>query len=155
MVSIRLAKKEDTKNIVDFFSRMYRLNSEFDPLLNNPENLEERVSKSVDKSLENPDEIIVVAEDNGKIVGTARVIVHERSFYFPDREAIIEEFYVHPAYRRQGVGKDIISFIEEELEKRGIQLLSANFPSRNVIASSFYKKMGFREIHSKYVKRIY
>ncbi|TRM78919.1 N-acetyltransferase, partial [Sulfolobus sp. D5] len=32
MVTIRRAKKEDIEMITDFFSRMYRLNSEFDPL---------------------------------------------------------------------------------------------------------------------------
>jgi len=36
MVTIRRATKEDVKTLIDFFSRMYRLNSEFDPLLLTP-----------------------------------------------------------------------------------------------------------------------
>lgn len=154
MVLIRKATKEDVKDLVDFFSRMYRLNSEFDPLLATPENLEERVSKIVEKSLQSQDEMIVVAEDNKRIVGAARVIIQDRIFYVPEKEAIIQEIYVYPSYRRQGIGKEIIDFIEAELRTKGIQLLSAYFPARNLIAVSFYKKMGFREVHSKYVKRI-
>ncbi|AOL16661.1 GNAT family N-acetyltransferase [Sulfolobus sp. A20] len=155
MVTIRRAKKEDIEMITDFFSRMYRLNSEFDPLLSTQEDLEERVSKVIEKSLESPNEIIVIAEDNGKVVGAARVIAYDRIFYVPEKEAVIEEFYVHPSYRRQGVGKEIVSFIQGELEKLGIQLIAANFPARNLIAASFYKKMGFREIYCKFIKKIY
>ncbi|MEM0188957.1 MAG: GNAT family N-acetyltransferase, partial [Saccharolobus sp.] len=113
MVTIRKANKEDVKMLSDFFSRMYKLNSEFDPLLSVPENLEERVIKAVEKSLDNSNELLVLAEDEGRVVGAARVIITERLFYNPDREAIIEEFYVHPSYRRQGVGREIIGFIQE------------------------------------------
>lgn len=154
MVLVRKANEEDLKDIVDFFSRMYRLNSEFDPLLATPTDLEERVSKMIERSLNNQDEMIIVAEDNKRIVGAARVIIYNRIFYVPEKEAIVEEFYVYPSYRRQGVGNQIISFIEKQLKEKGIQLLSANFPSRNLIAASFYKKMGFREIHSKYTKKL-
>ncbi|AWR96896.1 GNAT family N-acetyltransferase [Acidianus sulfidivorans JP7] len=154
MVSVRKANKEDIAEITEFFSRMYRLNSEFDPLLSIPDNLEEIVKKNVEKSLGNENEIIVVAEDKNKIVGAARVIIYNRLYYKPDQEAIIEEFYVYPAYRRQGIGQYIIKYIEKELSEKGIYLLSANFPSRNLIAASFYKKMGFRDIYSKYIRKI-
>ncbi|ARM75480.1 GNAT family N-acetyltransferase [Acidianus manzaensis] len=154
MVTVRKGTKEDINEIVDFFSRMYRLNSEFDPLLSVPNDLEEKVRKNVEKSLENHNEIIVIAEDKDKIVGASRVIIYDRIFYEPEEEAMIEEFYVYPSYRRQGVGQLIVEYIEKQLNDRGIQLLSANFPSRNLIAASFYKKMGFREIYSKYVRKI-
>ena len=154
MATIRLARKEDVKALVDFFSRMYRLNSEFDPLLSTPDDLEDRVAKCVEKSLEDPNVMIVVAEEEGKIVGAARVLIIDREFYSPAKEALIREFYVHPAYRRQGVGSEIVNFIESELRKRGIEILGAMFPSRNLIAVSFYKKMGFRDIYSEFVKKI-
>jgi ribosomal protein S18 acetylase RimI-like enzyme len=154
MVTIRRATKEDVKTLIDFFSRMYRLNSEFDPLLLTPENLEERINKVVEKSLEDQNEMIVVAEDQGRIVGAARVLVIDRIFYTPEKEALIREFYVHPSYRRQGVGNEIVNFIISELKERGIEILGAEFPSRNLIAISFYRKMGFREIYCEFVKKI-
>jgi len=155
MVTIRRATKEDVKTLIDFFSRMYRLNSEFDPLLLTPENLEERINKVVEKSLEDhQNEMIVVAEDQGRIVGAARVLIIDRIFYTPEKEALIREFYVHPSYRRQGVGNEIVNFIISELKERGIEILGAEFPSRNLIAISFYRKMGFREIYCEFVKKI-
>lgn len=153
MVTIRRATKEDVKTLIDFFSRMYRLNSEFDPLLLTPENLEERINKVVEKSLEDQNEMIVVAEDQGRIVGAARVLIIDRIFYTPEKEALIREFYVHPSYRRQGVGNEIVNFIISELKERGIEILGAEFPSRNLIAISFYRKMGFREIYCEFVKK--
>ncbi|ACP39163.1 MAG: GNAT family N-acetyltransferase [Saccharolobus sp.] len=154
MVTIRRATKEDVKTLIDFFSRMYRLNSEFDPLLLTPENLEERINKVVEKSLEDQNEMIVVAEDQGRIVGAARVLIIDRIFYTPEKEALIREFYVHPSYRRQGVGNEIVNFIISELKERGIEILGAEFPSRNLIAISFYRKMGFREIYCEFIKKI-
>ncbi|QGA55436.1 GNAT family N-acetyltransferase [Sulfolobus sp. E5-1-F] len=154
MVTIRRASREDVKTLIDFFSRMYRLNSEFDPLLLTPENLEERINKVLEKSLEDTNEMIVVAEDQGRVVGAARVLIIDRLFYVPEKEALIREFYVHPSYRRQGVGNEIVNFIINELKNKGIEIIGAEFPSRNLIAISFYRKMGFREIYCEFVKKI-
>ncbi|MEM0373637.1 MAG: GNAT family N-acetyltransferase [Sulfolobaceae archaeon] len=154
MVVIRRARKEEIDIVANLLSRMYRLNSEFDPLLQVPEDLEERMKKSLEISMIDDNFIIVVAEEEGKIVGAARVRIANREFYVPEREGIIEEIYVHPSYRRRGIGEAIINYIQRELSNKGIKIISAHFPAKNVIAVSFYNKLGFIEEHYHFIKYI-
>ncbi len=154
MAIIRRMNKEDIPTVVDFFVRMYRLNSEFDPLLESASDLEQRVKEVVEKSVESQDSLIVVAEEDGRIVGAARVTIIDRMFYEPKKEATVREFYVHPAKRREGIGQQIVQYLESELKKMGISVIGAWFPARNLIAASFYKKMGFRDIYYEFIKKI-
>jgi ribosomal protein S18 acetylase RimI-like enzyme len=153
-VRVRRAKDEDVPFIVEAFSRMYSLNSEFDPLLQVPGDLEDRVEKSIREGLKGGKELLVVAEDGDKLVGAARVKILEREFYVPNRVAVIEEIYVMPAYRRSGVGEAILDYLTSELKGLGVDSVTARFPAKNVIAVSFYKKRGFREIHYEFVKKL-
>lgn len=154
MAVIRKATKDDIPTVVDFFVRMYRLNSEFDPLLESASDLEQKVKEVVEKCVEGQDSLIVVAEEDGKIVGAARITIVDRMFYEPKKEALIREFYVHPAKRREGIGQQIFQYLESELKKIGISVIGAMFPARNLIATSFYKKLGFRDIYYEFIKRI-
>jgi len=88
------------------------------------------------------------------LVGAARVKILEREFYVPNRVAVIEEIYVMPAYRRSGVGEAILDYLTSELKGLGVDSVTARFPAKNVIAVSFYKKRGFREIHYEFVKKL-
>jgi GNAT superfamily N-acetyltransferase len=151
---IRRVKEEDLDYLASMFSRMYSLNAEFDPMLQVPEDLEQRVKQSLLEDMKNPDSMIVVAEDEGKVVGGARVKVQRRRFYVPERVAIIEEIYVMPAFRRMGVGNAILNYVSDELRKAGISSMTARFPAKNIIAVSFYRKRDFREIHHEFIKRI-
>jgi Acetyltransferase (GNAT) family. len=72
----------------------------------------------------------------------------------PQIVAQIEEFYVHPAKRRSTIGRQLIEYAESDLRKIGIKILMARFPSKNIIATSFYTKNGFREVHNEYGKLI-
>jgi ribosomal protein S18 acetylase RimI-like enzyme len=154
MVIVRRAKKEEIEIVASMLSRMYRLNSEFDPLLQVPEDLEERMKKSIEISMFNDNFIVLVAEEEGKIIGAARVKIVDREFYLPEKEGIIEEIYVHPAYRKKGIGEAIIKYIQKELLSKGVKLVSAHFPAKNIIAISFYKKLGFIEEHYHFIKNI-
>lgn len=151
---VRRATEGDIPFIVEAFSRMYSLNSEFDPLLQVPGDLEDRLEKSVKEGIRDERQLIVVAEDGGKPVGAARVKILEREFYVPHKVAIIEEIYVMPAYRRCGVGEAILDFLTSELRGMGVDSVTARFPAKNVIAVSFYRKRGFREVHYEYVRKL-
>lgn len=153
-MGIRRATPEDLEALAELFSRMYILNSEFDPLLKVPDDIKDRVRASVAEELKSENKLIYVYEEDGYIYAAIKITLDSRKFYEPDLVARIEEFYVRPSRRRSGLGRAILSYVEEELAKRGITMLVARFPSKNLIASSFYVKNGFREIHSEYAKMI-
>jgi GNAT superfamily N-acetyltransferase len=151
-MTIRRATKSDIDTLADMFSRMYILNSEFDPLLQVPEDIRQRVRASVEKAISDENSLIYIYEEEEKPYAAIKIKFDEREFYIPSKVARIEEFYVHPAKRRGGLGGTFLNFVEEDLKKMGVTLIIARFPSKNLIAVSFYSKHGFREIHNEFAK---
>ncbi|ABP95218.1 MULTISPECIES: GNAT family N-acetyltransferase [Metallosphaera] len=151
---IRKAEPKDIDSVADMFERMYTLNSEFDPLLQVHDEISERLKRSLVEDLKSEDSLVAVAEDGGKVIGAVRVRLERREYYIPEKMAVIEEIYVMPGYRREGVGEKLVDFVISELSKKGARSIMARFPAKNIIAESFYRKRGFREIHYEFIKRI-
>jgi GNAT superfamily N-acetyltransferase len=151
-MTIRRANESDVQSLALMFTKMYQLNSEFDPMLQVVDDLYPKVEKMVKDSLGDKNTFIFVYEESGELVGAVKIRLVDRKFYVPQIVAQIDEFYVMPSKRRSGVGRELIAYAEQELKKLGIKLLIARFPSKNVIATSFYLKNGFREVHNEYGK---
>jgi len=85
---------------------------------------------------EDGDEIDIVVKDEGTVIGTARVV------FTADNTAKIERMAVLKNFRNRGVGKGIISFLNEEFKRRNKThiVLHAQY---QVI--DFYRGCGFRE----------
>jgi len=74
----------------------------------------------------------VVAYDAERIVGTARALSDGVC------NAYIIDVWTLADYRKQGIGRTMMSMLEEKLEGQHIYLFSED-------AFEFYKKLGFRE----------
>ncbi len=94
---------------------------------------------------------MVVAEDNGKVVGFIKADIRERTFYEPRMEGNIVEFYLLPEYRRRGVGANLLDYTVKLLKEKA-EIITAEFPTLNEIAVEFYTKLGFRGIISVYAR---
>ncbi|MFP3417289.1 MAG: GNAT family N-acetyltransferase [Nitrososphaeria archaeon] len=151
---IRKATESDIQSLTNMFTKMYQLNSEFDPMLQVVDDLGVKVEKMVKEALVDKNSFIYVYEEEGEIWGAVKIKLVDRVFYVPQIVAQIEEFYVHPAKRRSTIGRQLIEYAESDLRKIGIKVLMARFPSKNIIATSFYTKNGFREVHNEYGKLI-
>ncbi len=151
---IRKANESDVQDLTNMFSKMYQLNSEFDPMLQVVDDLRAKVEKMVKEALADKNSFIYVYEEEGQLWGAVKIKLVDRVFYVPQIVAQIEEFYVHPSKRRSTIGRQLIEYAESDLKKIGIKILMARFPSKNIIATSFYTKNGFREVHNEYGKPI-
>jgi predicted GNAT family N-acyltransferase len=82
------------------------------------------------------DEINIVVKDQDTIIGTARAV------FLSDDTAKIERMAILKNYRKRGLGKGIILFLNEEFKRRKIShtILHAQY---QVI--DFYKACGFHE----------
>lgn len=83
----------------------------------------------------------MVVADGDRVIGTARVL-------FPATgQAKIERMAVLKSFRRRGIGRRIISFLNEELSHRQVEqvVLHAQWP---VVA--FYRSCGFEETGSPF-----
>ncbi|AKA49521.1 hypothetical protein IX51_10920 [uncultured archaeon] len=154
-IVIRRMKAEDLDAALDQVIRLKRLNAEFDSIFNVAEESKSDFRDHLNEALSDGDRyIVLVAEAGSKVVGLVKVDIHTRLYYKPKYEARIVEFYVMPEYRRKNTGKLLMDELYRILKERKIRLITAEFPSLNLIALGFYKGIGYREVVSVYGKMI-
>lgn len=62
----------------------------------------------------------------------------------------IDEFSVHPAHQRQGLGSRMLSFLREELKKEPQPISHISLiTERGFPSVAFYEKNGFVELHNE------
>ncbi|HIH59756.1 MAG TPA: GNAT family N-acetyltransferase [Ferroplasma sp.] len=153
MVNIRLMEKKDIEGVMEQLLRLKHLNEEFDPLLKVSIGNEKEISEKLTKIIEDKDDHInLVAEEGSKVIGMIMSDIVFRIYYDPKYEARIREFYVMPEFRSKGIGMKLIEKLKEIAAQRNIKMVTAEFPSLNLLASNFYKSIDFKELIKIYSK---
>lgn len=154
-VELGKLEENDVEKVLDLVLRLKKLNQEFDSTFEVNEDSREDAIKLL-KSIAADRECYFaqVAKSRGKIAGVIVAEFRKRVYYMPPMEARILEIYIMPEFRRSSVGQMLVDSLYNECKKREIDLVTAEFPSLNVIALNFYKKMGYREIVSVFGKQI-
>lgn len=89
-------------------------------------------------------QIPIVAETNGKIIGNAELLISEEPIVGKIRRiAHLDILEVHRDFRRKGVGKRIVTFVENITRERGCELLTV-VPEKSAIG--FYTKLGIDNV---------
>ena len=68
--------------------------------------------------------------------------------------AEIQELFVKEAYRAQGIGAQMLKFVEEALLVLNCLSLEVTAQNKRIQTHEFYKKMGFEHTHLKFTKNI-
>ncbi len=153
--SVRKAKEGDIDQFMSMIMRMKKLNGEFDPLFRTREGDDTSIRDYYLKCINDHEHFItLVAVKKDKIMGLVKAEIRERISYEPSRELRIVDLYIMPEFRRKNVGNMLLSGIYSEMKKLGISIITAEFPSLNLIALNFYEKIGYRQITSVYGKNI-
>ena len=94
---------------------------------------------SIGSELNNKLSLWVVAEDNGKVagyIGSQTVL----------GEADMMNLAVHPDYRRQGIGEQLVLELIRRLQEQGSHILLLEVRASNAPAISLYEKLGFIQV---------
>lgn len=70
------------------------------------------------------------------------------SMEYGGRDAIIDEFFLRPTYRRRGFGSQVVDFLKDFCRSEGIRALHLEVFDHNQAAYEFYRRHGFRERNS-------
>lgn len=105
----------------------------------------------------NQQEVVIVADENGVLVGFVCVQL-KKSFCYDEYMPEITEVYVDPTHRKKGIASKLITFAEDFCTKHyplhKYELLTGK---ENLIAQSVYGKLGYtddNELHlSKRIKK--
>ncbi len=102
---------------------------------------EQGISEHLELDGHDSEALHTVVKDGKRVIGTVRVL------FLATNQAKLERMAILKPFRRQGVGRGILSFLNEELRNRQITqiVLHAQYP---VVA--FYKSCGFVESGSPF-----
>ncbi|NLV07284.1 GNAT family N-acetyltransferase [Haloarcula rubripromontorii] len=95
-------------------------------------------TEQIESELAESQTILLVAERGERVVGFAHATWHET-----DREGYILRLYVHPDYRREGIGRSLLERTCEELFEYDIERINAMMLTANEPGAEFYEGFGF------------
>lgn len=106
--------------------------------------------KEFKKLSKNEDYIFISALEKDKVIGFCYVVLNRDIFEQQKPMGLIWALRVLPEYRKQGVGKKIINYIEKHCKKQGVEITLLFCESENQPAIKFYNNIGFKEMFSMY-----
>ena len=89
--------------------------------------------------LDDPRTRLFVAESDGRVTGFAHALVD-------DEEGHLLRLYVHPNYRREGVGRRLFEAVREELDGLDVERVTAMVLAANDLGNAFYADLGFEKV---------
>lgn len=97
---------------------------------------------------------ILLAEEENEVVGYA-LVVRRPSFEWASEVAVLDEIFVKGKARDRGLGRRMISYIEEYAASEGLPAVTLEVGAENFDAKEFYRSVGFdrvdREIYARTV----
>jgi len=102
---------------------------------------EQNVPEALEFDRHDREALHVVVKDGEGVIGTARVL------FLANSQAKLERMAILKPFRRRGIGRGIISFLNEELKNRGVAQVILH---AQCAAAAFYKSCGFEESSSPF-----
>ena len=95
--------------------------------------------------LDDPDVCVLVAEQEGDVLGYTYAAVEPRDWMsLRDRAGVIHDIIVDPARRRAGVGRMLLDATLAFLKERGAPRVVLSTAERNESAQRLFERAGFR-----------
>lgn len=139
MITIRPAKEKDIPRLQELYQQ---LASEPKKFIKAPIADCRRVLKEIAK---NPNYSLLVAEENGEVVGTTFLAILPGMAHTTRSFAVIEYVVVDEKRRSKGVGKQLMEACMQKAKEAGcykVMLASSKF---RMAAHKFYRGLGFEE----------
>lgn len=92
--------------------------------------------EEIRRQLELPQVIFLVAEAEGRVIGTV-LATHD------GRKGWINRLAVDPAFRGQGLAQRLVRIAEQELEASGLQMFAALIEEDNLPSINLFQKLGY------------
>ena len=139
MLTIRSAKEKDIHRLLELYQQ---LSFDSKNYVKAPEADCRRVLKEIDK---NPNYSILVAEENGEVVGTTFLAILPGFAHTTRSFAVIEYVVVDEKYRSKGVGKQLMEACMAKAKEAGCYKVMLASSKSRTRAHKFYQGLGFQE----------
>jgi len=94
-----------------------------------------------------PNNELIVAELDGKIIGTLQLVVTPSLSYKGSKRSIVESVRVDSAFRGRGIGREMMLWAIERAKEKGCTSMHLTSHKDREDAHRFYEKLGFAKSH--------
>jgi len=140
-ITVRPAQKDEIETLLTFEQGIVTAERPFDSTLKEGE----IHYYDLIHFIENPEAEVVIAEIDGKPVGSGYALIKEAKPYLKHTHyAYLGFMYVKPEYRGQGINKAILEALKQWAGSRNIREIRLEVYDENIIAKKAYEKAGFK-----------
>ncbi len=109
--------------------------------------LDPAYAAALDAIAGDPDNLLMVAELGGDVVGVFQLTMTQLVAHRGGRVAEVEAVFVDPAVRGRGVGGAMMRWAIDEARRRGCFRLQLTSNKKRTRAHAFYERLGFVATH--------
>ncbi|MFI9029748.1 GNAT family N-acetyltransferase [Streptomyces sp. NPDC053560] len=103
---------------------------------------------------DDPNQHLVVAEHDGRVVGTLQLTVVPGLSRRGATRSIVEGVRIHSDERGSGLGTRLMDWAVEESRALGVQLIQLTSDATRVDAHRFYERIGFEASHLGFKRQL-
>jgi ribosomal protein S18 acetylase RimI-like enzyme len=144
---IRRARLDDMPAVGRLGELLVRTHWEFDKkrFMRATPHMDEGYGHFLGTQLANPNVGVLVAEQDGEVVGYSYSTVEGRDWMsLRDRAGVIQDIIVDPEHRHAGVGRQLLDTTLAFLKDKGVPRVVLSTAEQNVGAQRMFEKAGFR-----------
>lgn len=144
-VSVRVATPDDLDTVVELRVALVREHSDNPLYAQLRPDASTRARRHFAAQLRSPDEVVLLAEHQGRAVGILRCVQTAGvPLVFPSLHGYISSVYVVPAARRHGVLRALFVSALEWCHSRGLTEIRLHNTVENAAANAAWEALGFR-----------
>jgi ribosomal protein S18 acetylase RimI-like enzyme len=95
-----------------------------------------------------PNNELIVAELDGKIVGTLQLTITPSLSYRGGKRSTVESVRVDSTFRSKGIGRQMMVWAIERAKERGCISMQLTSHNDRTAAHHFYESLGFKKSHT-------
>ena len=141
-MEVRRAAPEDTPALVALFQELDRLQSDWRVFTPRP-GFYDQVGDQYREAMEKPDAVVMVAEDEGEVVGMLFGEESRPSRLSDERALELAGVVVRSGYRGRGVGRALVEEAARFASQAGIAWVELKTFAPNDRAMEFWEQLGF------------
>jgi GNAT superfamily N-acetyltransferase len=112
------------------------------------EPLNENYLKAFREIEADPNNELIVAELDGKVIGTLQLVVTPSLSYRGSKRSIVESVRVDSSLRGKGIGREMMLWAIERAKQRGCVSMHLTSHNDRTDAHRFYESLGFSKSHT-------